>query len=112
MGERTENVVDADLGETLRELAAVVRKRREADPEKSYTARLLTEPEDTLYKKVVEEATELVLAAKDRDHDHIRYEAADLLYHLMALLERTGVSCGELAGELKARMVWHAPQLR
>jgi phosphoribosyl-ATP pyrophosphohydrolase len=112
MGERTENVVDANLGETLSELAAVVRKRRSADPKESYTARLLSEPEDTLYKKVVEEAAELVLAAKDHDHDHIRYEAADLLYHLMALLERTGVTCEELAGELNARMTWHAPQLR
>jgi phosphoribosyl-ATP pyrophosphohydrolase len=112
MGERTENVQDEDLGEVLRELADVVRKRREANPQESYTARLLFEPEDMLYKKVVEEATELVLAAKDHDHGHIRYEAADLLYHLMALLERTGVTCEELAGELKARMTWHAPQLR
>jgi phosphoribosyl-ATP pyrophosphohydrolase len=112
MGERTENVQDADLGETLRELAMVVKARRAASPKESYTARLLTEPEDTLYKKVVEEATELVLASKDHDHDHIRYEAADLLYHLMALLERTGITTEELAGELKARMVWHAPQLR
>jgi phosphoribosyl-ATP pyrophosphohydrolase len=104
MGERTENVVDADLGETLRRLAAVVKGRREASPEESYTARLLTEPEDKLYKKIVEEAAELVFASKDHDHDHIRYEAADLLYHLMVLLERTGISCDELAGELKSRM--------
>jgi phosphoribosyl-ATP pyrophosphohydrolase len=112
MGERTENVTDGDLGESLRELASVVKERRQASPQESYTARLLTEPEDSLYKKVVEEATELVLAAKDHDHDHIRYEAADLLYHLMALLERTGVTPAELAGELDSRMVWHAPQLR
>ncbi|MDR2105995.1 MAG: phosphoribosyl-ATP diphosphatase [Coriobacteriales bacterium] len=103
MGERTENVVDANLGETLSELAAVVKNRHSADPRESYTARLLTEHEDLLYKKVVEEAAELVLAAKDHDHDHIRYEAADLLYHLMVLLDRTGVTCEELAGELKAR---------
>jgi phosphoribosyl-ATP pyrophosphohydrolase len=112
VGERTANVQDADLGETLRELAAVVKKRREARPEDSYTARLLSEHEDTLYKKIVEEATELVLAAKDHDHDHIRYEAADLVYHLMALLERTGVTPEELAGELTSRMTWHAPQFR
>jgi phosphoribosyl-ATP pyrophosphohydrolase len=112
MGERTENVQDSDLGEVLKELADVVRGRREVDPKQSYTARLLTEHEDNLYKKIVEEATELVLASKDRDHDHIRYEAADLLYHLMALLERTGVTPEELAGELKARMIWHAPQYR
>jgi phosphoribosyl-ATP pyrophosphohydrolase len=105
MGERTENVQDSDLGEVLRELADVVRSRRTVDPGQSYTARLLTEHEDKLFKKIVEEATELVLASKDRDHDHIRYEAADLVYHLFALLERTGVTPEELAGELKARMV-------
>jgi phosphoribosyl-ATP pyrophosphohydrolase len=105
MGERTANVRDADLGATLSELAAVIRARREASTETSYTARLLAAPEDTLYKKLVEEATELVLASKDADHDHIRYEAADLVYHLLVLLERTGISPEELAGELKARML-------
>jgi phosphoribosyl-ATP pyrophosphohydrolase len=104
MGERTAGVCDAELGAVLGELGAVVRGRRAADPEESYTARLLTGPEDTLYKKLVEEACELVLAAKDCDHDHIRYEAADVLYHLMVLLERASVSVEELAGELKARM--------
>jgi phosphoribosyl-ATP pyrophosphohydrolase len=104
VGERTANVQDADLGATLNQLIAIVRARREANPEESYTARLLAAPEDTLYKKLVEEATELVLAAKDHDHDHTRYEAADLVYHLLVLLERTNISPEELAGELKARM--------
>ena len=44
------------------------------------------------------------MAAKDRDHDHIRYEAADLVYHLLVVLERYGVTVEELAGELDARM--------
>lgn len=112
MGERTENVQDADLGETLKELAEVLQARRDTPPEESYTARLLTEHPDKLYKKLVEEALEVVLAAKDEDHDHIRYEVADLVYHLMVLMERSGISCEQLAGELRARMVWHAPQLR
>ena len=110
MGERTAGVQDANLGETLQELAQVVRQRRAVSPSESYTARLLTEHEDTLYKKIMEEACELVLASKDPDHAHIRYEAADLVYHLLALLERTGVTCEELAGELRARMTWYAPQ--
>jgi phosphoribosyl-ATP pyrophosphohydrolase len=104
MGERIENVQDADLGAVLKALADVVKARRTADPKESYTARLLTGPEDTLYKKLVEEATELALASKDHDHDHIRYEAADLLYHLLVLLERTNVTPEELAGDLQARM--------
>ena len=43
------------------------------------------------------------MACKDNDHDHIRYEAADLVYHLLVVLERYGVTLDELAGELNAR---------
>ena len=104
MGERTEVILDEDLGKTLEELCNIIRIRRTADPEESYTTRLLIGPEDTLYKKVIEEAAELVMAAKDKDHDHIRYEAADLMYHLLVVLEKAGITAAELAGELKARM--------
>ena len=103
MGERTANVHDGDIGTTIAGLAAVIHGRRAAEPEESYTARLLIGKEDTLLKKVTEEATEVVLACKDRDHDHIRYEAADLVYHLLVTLERYGVTVEELAGELDAR---------
>ncbi len=103
MGERTANVQDGNIGETLNGLAAVIHARRDASPEQSYTARLLQGSEDTLLKKVTEEATEVALACKDNDHDHIRYEAADLVYHLLVTLERYGVTIEELAGELDAR---------
>ena len=104
MGERTANVHDGDIGRTINGLAEVIRGRRWASPEESYTARLLAGPEDKLLKKVAEEATEVVMACKDDDHDHIRYEAADLVYHLLVTLERYGVTIDELAGELNARM--------
>lgn len=103
MGERTANVVPGDIGVTMKGLAEVIHGRREASPETSYTARLLTGPEDKLLKEVAEEATEVVMACKDDDHDHIRYEAADLVYHLLVTLERYGVTIEELAGELDAR---------
>lgn len=103
MGERTENVVNGDLGQTVVGLAAVIHGRREASPETSYTARLLQGKEDSLLKKLTEEATEVVMACKDDDHDHIRYEAGDLIYHLLVVLERYGVTIEELAGELDAR---------
>ncbi|MBM6815011.1 phosphoribosyl-ATP diphosphatase [Thermophilibacter provencensis] len=103
MGERTAGVRDGDIGETIEGLARVIHGRRDASPESSYTARLLQGKEDGLLKKVTEEATEVVMACKDRDHDHIRYEAADLVYHLLVTLERYGVSVEELAGELDAR---------
>lgn len=103
MGERTASVKPGDIGSTISGLAEMIASRRDADPEESYTARLLQGPEDYALKKVTEEAVEVVLACKDDDHDHIRYEAADLVYHLMVVLERYGVGIDELAGELDAR---------
>ena len=55
-------------------------------------------------KKLAEEASEIIMACKDDDHDHIRYEMGDLLYHLLVTAERYGISLPELAGELNARM--------
>ncbi|MDR0458920.1 MAG: phosphoribosyl-ATP diphosphatase [Coriobacteriales bacterium] len=104
MGERTANVQAADLAQTLEQLQTVIEGRWSADPESSYTARLLNGPVDYMIKKLAEEAVELGLAIKDDDHDHIRYEAADLIYHLLVALQKSQVSLPELAGELKARM--------
>ncbi|WP_419549944.1 phosphoribosyl-ATP diphosphatase [Paratractidigestivibacter faecalis] len=103
MGVRTANVQDGNIGETLTGLAEVIHGRREASPEQSYTARLLQGEEDELLKKIAEEASEVIMACKDNDHDHIRYEVGDLLYHLLVTLERYGVTLPELAGELDAR---------
>ncbi len=104
MGVRTANVQPGNIGETLTSLAATIHGRRDASPEQSYTARLLTDVEDELLKKIAEEASEVIMAAKDDDHDHLRYEAGDLVYHLLVVLERYGVTLDELAGELNARM--------
>jgi phosphoribosyl-ATP pyrophosphohydrolase len=91
------------LGEVLDELASVISMRRDADPEASYTARLLTGHEDKLLKKIGEEATEVVMAVKDHDRGQVRYESADLIYHLLVVLEREGVSLDSLAEELEGR---------
>ena len=103
MGVRTANVQDGNIGETLTGLAEVIHGRRDASPQESYTARLLTDVEDELLKKLAEEASEVIMACKDNDHDHIRYEAGDLVYHLLVTLERYGITLDELAGELNAR---------
>lgn len=103
MGVRTANVQDGNIGETLAGLAEVIHRRRDASPQESYTARLLTDVEDELLKKLAEEASEVIMACKDNDHDHIRYEAGDLIYHLLVTLERYGITLDELAGELNAR---------
>ena len=74
-----------------------------ADPESSYTARLLAKGIDTVCKKVGEEATEVVLAAKGDEHGQVVYESADLLYHLAVLWRATGVRLDEVAAELASR---------
>ncbi|MFR4568610.1 MAG: phosphoribosyl-ATP diphosphatase [Collinsella stercoris] len=104
MGVRTANVQPGNIGEALEGLAATIHARRDVSPQESYTARLLTDVEDELLKKLAEEASEIIMACKDRDHDHIRYEAGDLVYHLLVTLERYCISLDELAGELNARM--------
>lgn len=104
MGERTENVIEGTIGATIESLAATIHDRRSAPPDASYTAQLLNGPEDKLLKKIAEESSEVIMAAKDHDHDHLRYEAGDLLYHLLVVFERYDISLGEIAGELDARM--------
>lgn len=91
------------LGEALDELWAVIESRRDADPTESYTARLLTGEEDQLLKKVAEESGEVIMAAKDDDREHLRYEVGDIVYHLLVVMARWGLTPDDLAEELAAR---------
>ena len=100
MGVRTEHVQPGNIGATLEGLAGTIRGRRDADPQQSYTARLLAGEEDSLLKKVVEEAGEVVMACKDDDHEHIRYEAGDLIYHLLVVLHPAGDEAPPVEGKL------------
>ena len=94
----------AEAFAALGDLQRIVAERAEsADPESSYTARLLAKGIDTVCKKVGEEATEVVLAAKGGERDQVVYEAADLLYHLTVLMRASGVDYDEVAGELARR---------
>lgn len=125
--------MESAIGATLEALASTISGRREAG-EASYTFRLLTGKPDELLKKVMEEAGEVALAAKDLESllgglkahqanpnvpesrvrnmqaradaaaDHLRYEAGDVVYHLLVLLEKYGISLDDLAAELNARM--------
>ncbi len=104
MGERTANVQNENIGEVLEGLAGVIHSRATEAPEGSYTAMLLSPQKgDKLLSKLAEEASEIIMACKDNDHDHIRYEMGDLLYHLLVVAEKYGVTIDELAGELAAR---------
>ncbi|MGV8083049.1 MAG: bifunctional phosphoribosyl-AMP cyclohydrolase/phosphoribosyl-ATP diphosphatase HisIE [Coriobacteriia bacterium] len=91
------------FGEVIGELWSVIESRREASAEESYTARLLGGPEDKLLKKIAEEAGEVIMAAKDADRDHLRYEIGDVMYHLLVVMARYGLTPEDLAEELAAR---------
>jgi phosphoribosyl-ATP pyrophosphohydrolase len=91
------------FGEVVDELWQVIESRRAADPDESYTAKLLTGPEDTLLKKIAEEAGEVIMAAKDADKEHLRYEIGDVVYHLLVVMARWGLSPDDLAEELASR---------
>ncbi len=91
------------IGVVLDALWETIESRRSADPESSYTARLLSGHEDKLLKKIAEESGEVIMAAKDADPDHLRYEAADLVYHLLVVLARHGLTVEDLAEELASR---------
>jgi len=87
----------------LARLAATIEGRKGADPESSYTAKLLAGGIDRPAKKFGEEAVETVIAAIQGDKDAIASESADLLYHWLVLLAASGVSLDDVAAKLEAR---------
>jgi phosphoribosyl-ATP pyrophosphohydrolase len=89
--------------DALDRLAATIKARRTADAEESYTKRLLGEPLKAA-KKVGEEGVEVALAAIAEDKTALVSETADLLYHLLVLLESRDVTFDEVCGELERRM--------
>lgn len=92
-----------DFCSVITELYNIILQRLRDLPADSYTAALLTGSEDLLLKKIGEEATEVVMAGKDHDKDHLRYEIADLHYHLLVLMVREGLDLQQLASELSSR---------
>jgi len=92
-----------EFARALERLAATIAARRTASPESSYTAKLLAGGIDRIAKKVGEEATEVVIAAKNGAPDEIAWEVADLLYHTLVLLEERGVSLQAVGSELLRR---------
>jgi phosphoribosyl-ATP pyrophosphohydrolase len=89
--------------DTLARLAAVIVQRRGADPDKSYVARLAAKGTDAMLKKVGEEATELVMAAKDGDRARLIAETADLWFHSMLVLAHFGLTPADVLAELERR---------
>ncbi len=89
--------------DTLARLARVIESRRQADPETSYVARLFARGPDAVLKKIGEEATETVMAAKDGDAGKIVHETADLWFHCLVMLAQYGLSPAEVLAELERR---------
>lgn len=85
-------------------LGAVIRARRDASADTSYTARLLAGGIEKIGKKVGEEAFETALAAATQSDDRLAEEAADLLYHLLVLLEARGLALAHACAVLDSRL--------
>lgn len=88
----------------LTRLTAVIRARRDAPADASYTRRLLDDAPKRPAKKLGEEAVETVIAALVEDDDALRAEAADLLYHLLVLLESRRIDIAEVLMVLESRI--------
>lgn len=91
------------MTDILERLADVLETRKQADPDSSYVARLYAKGLDAILKKIGEEATETVMAAKDGEADKIVYEVADLWFHTLVLLAHQGLRPERVLAELDRR---------
>jgi phosphoribosyl-ATP pyrophosphohydrolase len=91
------------MSDVLQQLAQVLEERKQAEPDSSYVAKLYAKGLDAILKKVGEEATETVMAAKDGDPEKIVYETADLWFHTLVLLAQQGLGPEHVLQELERR---------
>lgn len=91
------------MSDTLRKLAEVIEARKGADPGESYVASLFDKGLDAILKKVVEETTETVLAAKSEDDKQVIHETADLWFHTLVMLAARGLGPDAVLSELERR---------
>jgi phosphoribosyl-ATP pyrophosphohydrolase len=89
--------------EVLERIAASIEERKDGDPAKSYVAKLFSQHEDVMLKKIGEEATETVLAAKSGDRLHLVREVTDLWFHCMIVLARHGLGPADVLAEMQRR---------
>jgi len=91
------------MNDILQQLARVLEERKGADPDSSYVAKLYDKGLDAILKKVGEEATETVMAAKDGNKEQIVYETADLWFHTLVMLAQQDLSPDDVLAELARR---------
>ena len=89
--------------EFLYELESIIADREQQRPEGSYTTYLFEKGVDKILKKVGEESAEVIIAAKNRDHDELQWESADLIFHLLVLLKEQNVPLSDVLAALKQR---------
>lgn len=87
----------------LRALEAVIASRKGADPDSSWTAKLLAKGPEKCAEKFGEEAIEAIIAAAKDDRENLTYEAADVLYHLLVMLAARDVALDDVLAELARR---------
>lgn len=87
----------------LHKLAEILEERKQADANSSYVASLYSKGLDSILKKIGEEATETVMAAKDGDAGKLVYETADLWFHTLVLLAHQGLGPAQVLDELERR---------
>ena len=92
------------MSDVIDRLASELEARKQADPGESYVASLYGKGLDAILKKVGEEATEVVMAAKDGAADKIVYEVADLWFHTLVLLAQQDIEAKAVLDELERRM--------
>lgn len=88
---------------TLNDLADIIAARKGADPDSSWTAKLLSQGPEKCAEKFGEEAIEAIIEAVKGDNDKLTAEAADVLYHLLVMLTARGVALGDVMEELARR---------
>lgn len=97
------DVPEHDVGGVLSQIADVIESRKGADPAASYVAKLFSKAPDAILKKIGEEATECVMAAKDNSPKDIIYETADLWFHSLVMLAHYGLRPEQVLSELERR---------
>lgn len=91
------------MSDILKQLSEILEQRKGADPDSSYVAKLYAKGLDSILKKVGEEATETVIAAKGGDPAQIIYETADLWFHCMVMLKHLNLEPQAVLNELERR---------
>ena len=91
------------MSDILKDLAITIQSRKGADPDSSWTAKLLSKGPEKCAEKFGEEAIEAIIAAAKDDRENLTYEAADVLYHLLVMLAARNVALEDVLGELARR---------